>query len=255
MLYAPMHKTQTPSSLWSSIRSRLTSRWLSGSVLGLALVASAPGCGNEESKYEPKPAYTGEKVSLPGVGQVPQKPIKQGEAYTVWGASYQLRSRVYHNDINDKDIKLTGYIVKTNLPDAPECAVHETGKADPENCNPPIPTIWLGDTKDAPLDETIRVMGWASNFAQLYDAVKEYKKREKSKKDDAEPLQDAFWGVALPNPLPVKGAKVTIKGNYSTTFTKATSGIVSDPIMGVLTFDSIEYLEKPEEVATLPGMK
>lgn len=253
MLKTPMHKTQTPRPS-SSFRTRLTKQMF-GSVVGVALVASAVGCGNEESKYEPKPAYTGEKASLPAVGSVPQKPIKQGEAYTVWGASYQLRSRVYHDTINDKDVKITGYIVKTNLPDAPACAVHETGKADPDNCNPPIPTIWLGDTKDAPLDETIRVMGWASNFAQLYDAVKEYKKREKSKKTDAEPLQDAFWGVALPNPLPVKGAKVTIKGSYSTTFTKATSGIVSDPIMGVLTYDSIEYLEKPEEVALLPGMK
>lgn len=251
---AAMHKTQTPSSL-SSICSNLTSRWLAGSVVGFALVTAAVGCSSEETKYEPKPAYTGAKASLPAVGSVPKKPLKEGEAYTVWGASYQLRSRVYHDGINDKDVKITGYIVKTNLPDAPECAVHETGKADPDNCNPPIPTIWLGETKDAPLDETIRVMGWASNFAQLYDAIKEYKKREKTKKTDAEPLQDAFWGVALPNPLPVKGAKVTVKGSYSSTFTKATSGIVSDPIMGVLTFDSIEYVEKPEELATLPGMK
>lgn len=252
---APFHKTQTPSSPLSSTCSRLTSRWLSGAAVGLGLLALASGCGNEESKYEPKPAYTGDKVSLPGVGQVPQKPIMQGEAYTVWGASYHLRSPVYHDSINDKDIKLTGYIVKTNMPDAPECAVHETGKADPDNCNAPIPTIWLGDSKDAPIEETIRVMGWASNFAQLYDAIKEYKKREKSKKTDEEPLQDAFWGVALPNPLPVKGAKVTIKGSYSTTFTKATSGVVGDPVMGVLTFDSIEYHEKPEELASLPGMK
>jgi len=227
---------------------------MTASVAGIALLACAVGCSNEESKYEPKPAYTGEKASLPAVGSVPQKPIKQGEAYTVWGASYQLRSRVHHDSINDKDVKITGYIVKTNLPEAPACAVHETGKADPDNCTPPIPTFWLGDSPDAPLDETIRVMGWASNFAQLYDAIKEYKKREKSKKE-AEPLQDAFWGVALPNPLPVKGAKVTVKGSYSTTFTKATSGIVSDPIMGVLTYDSVEFHEKPAELATLPGMK
>ena len=108
---------------------------------------------------------------------------------------------------------------------------------------------------DAPLDETIRVMGWASNFAQIYDAIKEYKKRERSRKTDQEPLSDAFWGVNIPNPLPVKGAKVTVKGNYATTFTKATTGVVSDPLMGVMTYDSIEYQEKPDEVATLPGMR
>lgn len=252
MHYAPMPKTHTPASSLSSIRSRLTSR-LTGPILGAALLAST-GCGGEDVKYEPKPAYTGDKASLPPVSNIPQAPIKQGDAYTVWGASYQLRSRVFHNEINGKDIKLTGYIVKTNLADAPACAVHETGKADPDNCNPPIPTFWVGDSKDAPLNESIRVMGWASNFAQVYDAIKEYKKREKSKKGE-EPLQDGFWGVALPNPLPVKGAKVTVKGSYSTTFTKATSGIVSDPIMGVVTYDSVEFHEKPEEVATLPGMK
>jgi hypothetical protein len=234
--------------------SRVTTRTVK-LLAGASVLLLAFGCGNEEVKYEPKPAYSGEKASLPGVGQVPAKPIKQGENYTVWGASYQLRSRVYHSDINDKDIKIAGYVVKTNLPDAPECAVHETGKADPEGCNAPIPTIWLGDTKDAPLEECVRVMGWASNFAQLYDAIKEFKKRERSKKEDEEPVQDAMWGVNIPNPLPVKGAKVVVKGNYSTTFTKATTGLVSDPLMGVLTYDSIEYVEKPEELASLPGMK
>lgn len=233
-----------------SVRSAL----ISSALIGLAALSSL-GCTNDEVAYEPKPAYTGEKANLPPVGQVPQKPVKQGEAYTVWGAGYHLRSRVYTRDINGKDIQLTGYIVKTNLPDAPECAVHETGKGDPEGCEPPIPTFWLGDTPDAPLDETIRVMGWASNFAQIYDAIKEYKKRERSRKTDQEPLSDAFWGVNIPNPLPVKGAKVTVKGNYATTFTKATTGVVSDPLMGVMTYDSIEYQEKPDEVATLPGMR
>lgn len=221
---------------------------------GVTVMCLASACGGDEVKYEPKPAYSGEKASLPAVGQVPQKPIKQGEAYTVWGASYQLRSRVYHSEINDKDIKIAGYVVKTNLPEAPACAVHETGKADADNCVAPIPTFWIGDSPDAPLDECIRVMGWASNFAQIYDAIKEFKKREKSKKEE-EPIQDAMWGVNIPNPLPVKGAKVVVKGNYSTTFTKATTGLVSDPLMGVLTFDSIEYTEKPAELATLPGMK
>lgn len=237
-----------------TVKSNSNRSWLRF-VAGTAVLVGAFGCGGEEVKYQPKPAYSGEKASLPGVGSVPQKPIKQGENYTVWGASYQLRSRVYHSDINDKDIKIAGYVVKTNLPDAPECAVHETGKADKEGCVAPIPTIWLGDSKDTPVEECIRVMGWASNFAQLYDAIKEFKKREKSKKEDEEPVQDAMWGVNIPNPLPVKGAKVVIKGNYSTTFTKATTGLVSDPLMGVLTYDSIEYVEKPEELASLPGMK
>jgi hypothetical protein len=217
-------------------------------------------CGKEEEKYQPKPAVTGDKANLPSVPNVPQKPIKDGDAYTVWGASYHLRSRVNNPTISGKDITMVGYIVKTNLPDAPECAVHKKGKADPEDCKPPIPSFWIADTPNADLKESIRVMGWASNFANIHDAIKEFEKREKrppvaTPGKPIEPVTDEMWGVEIPNPLPVKGAKVKIKGEYKTTFTKATSGAVADPIMGTLTFQSMEYLEKPTEVATLPGMK
>lgn len=221
--------------------------------LGSALVA----CSEEEGAYVPRPAPS-IKASLPPVPAIPQKPIKEGDAYTVWGASYHLRSRVHSPTISGKDITLVGYITKTNLPEAPECAVHETGKADPPDCAAPIPAFWVGESKDTPLEDCIKVMGWASNFAQLYDAVKEYEKRAKRpprEGEEVEPLMDAFWGVKIPEPLPAKGAKVSIKGNYSTTFTKATSGTEADPIMGVLTADEITYIEKPAEVATLPGMK
>jgi hypothetical protein len=154
-----------------------------------------------------------------------------------------------------KNLKVTGYISKTNLADAPECAVHETGKEDPEGCSPPIPAFWLCDTKDAPDKDCIKVMGWASNFAQLYDAIEAYDKEKDKKKEDVEPRTDNFWGVELPNPLPNAGAKVTVQGDYGTTFTRATSGAEADPIMGLITYEKIEYLEPPAEAATLPGMK
>jgi hypothetical protein len=224
-------------------------------VLGLGSAVVA--CGDDEGAYVPKPAPS-IKASLPPVPAIPQRPIKEGDAYTVWGASYHLRSRVYNPSIAGKDITLTGYITKTNIPEAPECAVHETGKADPPDCNAPIPSFWLGDSKDAPIEDCIKVMGWASNFAQLYDAVKEYEKREKHPPRDGEevePIMDEFWGVKIPDPLPGQGAKVSIKGNYSTTFTKATSGTEADPIMGIMTSDEITYVEKPPEPVVLPGMK
>ena len=227
------------------------------SLAGVTIIAVGfgTGCGNDEIKYQPKPAATGPKASLPAPAQVPKQPIKAGDAYTSWGASYHLRSRVHHSSISGKVIKLTGYITKTNLMDAPECAVHETGKEDPEDCIAPIPTFWISDNKDASEADSIKVMGWASNFAQLFDAIKEFKKRERLKKEDEDPLTDAFWGVKIPNPLPVKGAKVTVEGSYSTTFTKATTGAEADPIMGILTYDSMETHEPGPEVATLPGMK
>lgn len=226
------------------------------SALAALAVVSCLGCNQQEFKYEPKQAPSGVQANLPPMPNVPQKPVKAGDAYTVWGASYYLRSRVHHDEVAGKTIKITGYITKTNLADAPECAVHETGKEDPEDCHPPVPAFWIADTKDADEKDSIKVLGWASNFAQLYDAVKEYEKYDKAKKtgEDREPLTDGFWGVPIPDPLPAKGAKVTVEGNYSTTFTRATSGAEADPIMGVLTYEKMEVQEKAPETATLPGM-
>jgi len=211
-------------------------------------------CGQPEVKYEPRPAPSGLKASLPAVPSIPQKPIKSGDGYTIWGASYYLRSRVHRKEVYGKKLSLTGYIVKTNLPEAPECAVHKAGKADPENCKAPIPAFWIGDTKDAAESDTIKVMGWASNFAQLYDAIEKYDKV----KDDEQPKElhlDTFWGVNVPFPIPSKGAKVTVNGDYSTTFTRSSTGAEADPIMGMMTLDKINYIEPAPEKATLPGMK
>jgi hypothetical protein len=128
--------------------------------------------------------------------------------------------------------------------------VHKAGKADPENCKPPIPAFWIADSKDAPISEAIKVMGWASNFAQIYDAIKEFDKG----KEDAT-YQDTFWGVAIPNPLPAVGAKVTVGGNYSTTFTQSSTGAEADPVMGLIAMQDIKVLEPAPELATLPGLK
>jgi hypothetical protein len=46
-----------------------------------------------------------------------------------------------------------------------------------------------------------------------------------------------------------------VTGTYTTTFTGASQGTAADPIMGILTYKSIEWIEPPPEAATLPGMK
>ncbi len=226
------------------------------STIIAAISLGLVGCGDKEIPYQAKPAPSGMKATMPMVPNVPQRPLKSGDAYTIWGASYSLRSRVHHKDVAGKKISITGYIIKTNLPDAPACAVHKTGKADPEGCNAPVPSFWIADSKDAPEKDAIRVMGWASNFSQIFDAIKAYDKAEKSKKDETpEAVQDELWAVPIPYPLPVKGAKVTVTGDYSTTFTKASSSTAADPIMGLMTYEKLTYIEKPTEKATLPGMK
>ena len=228
------------------------------STCGLAVLLAGSlalgACGPDEVKYVPRPAYSGSKANLPPVANVPKKPIKNGEAYTIWGVSYYLRSPVHRKEVQGKKLSLTGYIVKTNLGDAPACAVHKGGKADPENCKPPIPAFWLGDTKDAPEAETIKVMGWASNFAQVFDAITEFDKGTPNDKDKGEHV-DTFWQVKIPNPLPAPGAKVTVKGDYSTTFTKSSTGAEADPFMGMLSYEEMTVAEPSSSVSTLPGVK
>ena len=73
-------------------------------LLVAALLASFTACGREEIKYKPRPAPKAQ-VTLPPVANVPQTPLKRGDVYTIWGASYSLRSRVLHKDIADKPMK------------------------------------------------------------------------------------------------------------------------------------------------------
>jgi hypothetical protein len=220
------------------------------STLVSALCLGLLGCGQEEVPYQPRPAASGAKASLPPVANLPKPPIKNGDVWTVWGASYSLRSRVHRKDVSNKRLSIQGYIIKNNMTDAPECAVHKGGKADPPDCKAPVPTFWIADSKDAKEADAIMVMGWASNFAQIYDAIEEFDKG----KENAEHL-DTFWGVKTPNPLPAVGAKVTVTGNYGTTFSKASSGAAADPFMGVIDFQEMTIQEPAPELATLPGIK
>ncbi|MCC6521121.1 MAG: hypothetical protein IT373_00535 [Polyangiaceae bacterium] len=241
-------------------------------LLALALVAPAVvGCGQSEKPYEPKPAYSGDKrPTMPPVPALPNKPKKDGDAYTIWGASHDLNSVVHGDDFKDKqDVKITGYIVATNYEAlcadkmkpapgeicVPECAVHEGGKADPDGCKAPVPTFWIADDKAGDVKSAMRVMGWASNFAALYDVVKAIDKETDDAKKDAVEVMDKFFSVKIPVPLPIKGVKVKVTGSYGFNYSRSTAARQSDPFMGIMTYQSIEYVEKPTERAMLPGMK
>jgi hypothetical protein len=219
----------------------------------VVILAALPGCGQTEEPYKPIPAFSGRKASLPAVPTLPNKPIKSGDVYSVWGVQHQLRSRVHNTEVNGKDLTISGYIVKTNLAEAPECAVHKTGKGDKEDCKPPIPAFWIADEK-GDQKNAIKVMGWASNFAQVYDGIQKYSAPAVAGKE-TEVVKDEFWGQDIPNPIPNVGAKVTVTGTYGVSFTKATSGVETDPLHGVMALTKINYVEAPPEPATLPGMK
>ena len=218
-------------------------------VASTALVA----CGPEEAPYQAKPAVSGKKPNLPAVPTLPQKVKKQGDAFTVWGITHELRSRVHREDVDGKKVTVVGYIVKTNYAEVPKCAVHKTGKADPADCKAPIPTFSIADEKGEAKD-MIDVMGWASNPAQVFTLIEAIDRAVKGKEGEVK-LNDEFWGSELPNPVPNVGAKVKVTGTYGVTFTKATSGAAANPKYGILTSEKIEYLEPPAEKAYLPGMK
>jgi hypothetical protein len=234
----------------------------------LAVLAAATiGCGGDEVQYQPKPALSGKKATLPGVPTLPAKKKKDGDAYTVWGVTHDLRSRVHREDVNGKKISLVGYIVKTNYSQkcadknntankddcTPECSIHKTGKADPAECRSPVPTFYIADTKDEAKD-MIAVMGWSSNFAQMYTLLEALDHAAKGKEAEVK-LADEFWGGDLPNPLPAIGAKVKVTGIYGETFTKATSGAATNPKYGIMTVEKIDPIEPAAEPALLPGMK
>ncbi len=235
-------------------------------ALGLSLLLA--GCGQEEKPYQPEPAYSGPKPNLPAVPTLPNKKKKVGGAYTVWGASHDLRSRVHRDDFKDKPTSIVGWIVDTNYarackeemkpshkeaPCVPRCAIHRTGKADPPDCKAPVPAFYIADEKGEKT-EIIPVKGWSSNFAQMFTLIEAIDKAPKG--DEEEPqLADEFWGMDLPNPLPNIGARVKVTGQYGVTFTKATGGAAANPKYGIMTVDKIEYLEKPPKLAALPGMK
>jgi hypothetical protein len=232
-------------------------------ALGL-VVASSVSCDDENDKYKATPAYSGQKASLPAVPPLPTNPIKVGDSYTIFGAIHHLRSRYHSAEVTSKDISLTGYIVDSNIPSAPACAVHPTGKKDPDDCKSDIPSFWIADTKT--VDKTgqkIRVMGWASNFANVFDAMKKYKDLKEPPKHPATPDQagkpgmlvnDELWAVEIPYPLPAVGAKVKVTGRYGVIFGKSSAGLVTDPTSGVMTYGSMDTLEPPTAPAAFTAV-
>src|SRR5258708_6340436 len=145
-------------------------------TIGLAGILSAAACGRDENPYKPMPAWSGKHASLPAPVSPPNNPIKAGDAYTIYGAIHQLRSLIHSKEVTAQPITVVGYVVDSNTPRAPDRAGHKTGKKDPDNCNPEVPSFWIADNKGDTKGAKIRVVGWARNFAVIYDAMTAYKK-------------------------------------------------------------------------------
>jgi hypothetical protein len=239
-------------------------------ALSLA-VAALSGCGPQDKPYEKKADYKGKAAAIPAAPNLPVLVKKDGDAWTVNGIVHDLRSVVHHDEVEDKKVSIVGYIVRTNMVPCkdkaekdggkeqcvPECAVHKKGKEDPEGCKAPIPTFWIADKAGDTSGETIQVMGWASNFANIHDAIEEIDKTDKDKrkeKEFKEKITDASSSILIPDPLPAVGAKVKVSGQYASTYSSAT-GLAADPNHGIVHYETMEYLEPAPELANLPSMK
>jgi hypothetical protein len=220
-----------------------------GLALGVGLAAVwALGCQSEsDNPYKPQPAWSGRAASLPAPPSPPSTPIKTGDSYTIYGAIHQLRSLIHNKDVTAQPISITGYIVDSNIPRAPDCAVHKTGKKDSDTCSPELPSFWIADDKGNIKGPKVRVVGWARNYAVIYDAMVAYKK-VKPGEQPKEPITDDTLNVPLPFPLPSVGAKVKVTGSYNVGKT-VVSDMVSEPIGGVLALQKMEELEPAPEPA------
>ena len=229
-------------------------RQLAPAVLALTFVTvGTVACGDNDKPYQSAPAWSGRKPNLPAPPAPEAKPLKAGDSYTVYGASHLLRSRIHEKDVNGKEITIEGYIVQSNTEDAPACVIHPVGKADAEGCKSEVPSFYIADQKtDDPNQPRIRVLGWAKNFATVFDAMKLY---AKSKDKPKEALQDDMLTVEVPYPLPAVGAKVRVTGTYGYTFTKMTTGMVTDPKNGVMTYKSITVAEPAAAPASFKNRK
>ncbi len=217
-------------------------------IPALGLLGFAAGCGSSDEPYKPVPAWSGKKANLPPVPALSTAPVKSADSYTIYGAIHHMRSVNHNAEVTAKEISLIGYIVDSNIASAPACAVHKTGKKDPDGCVTEIPAFTLADAKGDidPKHPHIKVMGWASNFANVFDAIQKYKNLKEAPK---EPLRDEVWSTEMPFPLPAVGAKVKVTGKYGVNFAKSSSGIAADPLSGIMTYTKIEVLEPAPEPA------
>lgn len=196
--------------------------------------AKAEVC-EDKDPYRPRVASQAPQPDLPPIPEVPKVALKIGEDYTVTGAVRTLHARFHERDFTN-DITLVGVIVASNLATAPACALHPVGRQDPEHCEAEIPSFTLAD--DAKSSARIRVLGWASTFASVFEAIKLGTSSPAARK----PYTDERWSVVVPYPLPAVGAKVRVHGHYGTLFEKSSRGVIADPDNGIFTATSIDVL-------------
>jgi hypothetical protein len=207
--------------------------------------AGSAECKPEENAYIPQPAWSGERPVLPQPPELPNRRETIDADYTVFGAQRLLQGR-FGAEALRSEFTIRGVIVATNLASAPKCAFHRVNTRDPEGCVREIPTFEIAD--EATASPRIKVMGWASSFANVYEAQLVYKGLVAA---PPKLYEDDVWSVAVPFPLPAVGAKVRVTGRYGPAFRRPPR-IVTAPRDGIVTLTRVETLEPAKQPAALP---
>jgi hypothetical protein len=112
-----------------------------------------------------------------------------------------------------------------------------------------VPSFWIADNKDDTKGVKVRVVGWARNFAVIYDAMKMYVKVKPGEQPtDKQVVTDDMLNVTVPFPLPSVGAQVKITGAYNVAKT-VVSDMVSEPTGGVMALQKVDTLQPAPEPA------
>ncbi len=192
------------------------------------IATTSLGCGNDEPPCYAQAGREREEAEPARRAHPADEGEKQGDAYTIWGITHDLHSRVHVDDVLGKKVSIVGYIVKTNFDAAPKCAIHKTGKGDPPECKSPVPTFSIADDK-GDTKEAIDVMGWASNYAQMYIAHRSPRQGSQVARSPRSSSRTSSGVPTCRTRSPTQGAKVKVTGTYGVTFTRATE-LVQRPI-------------------------
>ena len=112
-----------------------------------------------------------------------------------------------------------------------------------------MPSFWIADNKGDTKGLKVRVVGWARNFAVIYDAIKAYKKIKPGEQPtEKQAVQDDMLNVTVRSRCPSVGAKVKLTGAYNVAKT-VVSDMVSEPTGGVMALQKMEMLEPAPDVA------
>jgi hypothetical protein len=174
----------------------------------------------------------------------PARARRPGKVYTVSGAIEALHTEALV--LNERaEARVIGVIAKVNYDDIPACAVHPTAEADPEGCSSPFPSFWLASNSNDGSSDRIPVVGWASDAANLYEAMQHFDS------GNPEPHVDLLWGQAMPRPLPAVGAEVVVSGFYGTGF-RMSIEVPLELRSGIITYTSLEYVKQAPNKAQFP---